>query len=243
VSKSFFDQQRSQRDALRETYQSALARARQDYAAVLVARTNVTNAKTQVDLARRNLAYTVISSPIDGAIADRPVDVGEYVSTTTKIATVVKTNPLRMRIDVPEQAISEVKEGESVSITTSAWPDRSFSGHVARVAPNVTASSRTLTVEAEVENSSGALKPGQFATVRILLPRSDPAVLVPARAVKTESGVSRLFVIKNGHAEQRLVQLGQTEGDLVEIKSGVATDELIATSNVDQLSDGAAVRQ
>ena len=95
----------------------------------------------------------------------------------------------------------------------------------------------------EIENSSGALKPGQFATVRILLPRSDAAVLVPARAVRTESGVSRVFVVKNGHAEQRLVQLGQTEGDLVEIKSGVAENEIVATSNVDQLSDGAAVRQ
>ncbi len=243
VSRSAYDQQKAQRDALKETYQAAMAQARQNYAAVGVARSNVANAQSQVDLARRALVYTVIASPIDGYVADRPVDVGEYVATTTKIATVVRTNPLRMRIDIPEQAIPEVKVGESVSLTTSAWRDRSFSGHLARVSPNVTASSRTLTVEAEIENSSGALKPGQFATVRILLPRSEPAVLVPARAVHTESGVSRVFVIKNGHAEQRLVQLGQTEGDLVEIKQGVAIDEQVATSNVEQLSDGVAVKQ
>jgi multidrug efflux pump subunit AcrA (membrane-fusion protein) len=172
VSRSAYDQQKSQRDALKETYQAALAQARQNYAAVAVARSNVANAQSQVDLARRALAYTVIASPIDGYVADRPVDVGEYVTTTTKVATVVRTNPLRMRIDIPEQAIPEVKFGESVSLTTSAWPDRSFSGHIARVSPNVTPASRTLTVEAEIENSSGALKPGQFATVRILLPRS-----------------------------------------------------------------------
>ena len=243
VSRSYYDQQKSQRDALRETYQSALAQARQNYAAVQVARTNIANAQTQVDLAKRNLSYTVITSPIDGFVADRPVDVGEYLATTTKVATIVRTNPLRMKIDIPEQSIPEIKVGESVSLTTSAWPDRSFNGHIARVSPSVTASSRTLTVEAEIENSSGALKPGQFATVRILLPRSDPAVLVPARAVRTESGVSRVFAIKNGHAEQRLVQLGQTEGDLVEIKSGVSADEQVATSNVDQLSDGAIVKQ
>lgn len=243
VSRSAYDQQKSQRDALKETYQAALAQARQNYAAVAVARSNVANAQTQVDLARRTLAYTVIASPIDGYVADRPVDLGEYVATTTKIATIVRTNPLRMRIDIPEQSIPDVKVGESVSLTTSAWSDRTFNGHIARISPNVTASSRTLTVEAEVENSNGALKPGQFATVRILLPRSEGAILIPARAVHTESGVSRVFVIKNGHAEQRLVQLGQTEGDLVEIKKGVATDEQVATSNVDQLSDGAAVRQ
>jgi len=87
------------------------------------------------------------------------------------------------------------------------------------------------------------LKPGQFASVRILQQRAEPAVLVPARAVRTESGVSRVFVIKDGHAQQRLVQLGQSESDLVEVKGGVAADEQVATSNVDQLSDGVAVRQ
>lgn len=243
VSRASYDQQKAQRDALKETYQAALAQARQNFAAVAVARSNVANVQSQVDLARRALTYTVVASPIDGFVADRPVDLGEYVTTTTKVATVVRTNPLRVRIDIPEQSISEVKVGESVSVTTSAWPDRSFSGRIARISPNVTATSRTLTVEAEIENSSGALKPGQFATVRILLPRSEPAVLVPSRAVHTESGVSRVFVIKNGHAEQRLVQLGQTEGDLVEIKQGVAADEVVATSNIELLSDGAAVKQ
>ncbi|HET9711832.1 MAG TPA: hypothetical protein VFP64_08120, partial [Pyrinomonadaceae bacterium] len=78
---------------------------------------------------------------------------------------------------------------------------------------------------------------------RILQERAAPAVLVPARAVVTEAGVSRVFVIKDGHAEQRLVQTGQTEGDLIEIKTGVAADEQVATSSLEQLSDGIAVKQ
>ena len=102
---------------------------------------------------------------------------------------------------------------------------------------------RTLTVEAEIDNGGGMLKPGQFATVRVLLPQSEAAVLVPQRALRTISGATYVFVIKNGHAEQRLIQAGQTEGDLVEIKSGVAENELVATSNVDQLGDGASVKQ
>jgi membrane fusion protein (multidrug efflux system) len=68
-------------------------------------------------------------------------------------------------------------------------------------------------------------------------------VLIPARAVRTESGSSRIFVIKDGRAQQRLVQLGQTEGDLIEVKGGVAADEPVATSNVEQLSDGMTVTQ
>jgi multidrug efflux pump subunit AcrA (membrane-fusion protein) len=243
VSRSFYDSQKSQRDQLKEQYDAAIAQARQNYAAVVVARTNVANAEAQLALAQKSLSYAVIPAPIDGFIAERNADLGEYVSPQQKVATIVRTNPLRIRIDIPEQAIPEVHVGQSVSMSTSAWPDKNFSGRIARIAPNVTANSRTLTVEAEIENSSGVLKPGQFATVRILQPHPKPAVLIPARAVTTESGVSRVFVIKNGHSEQRLVQLGQTEGDLVEVKSGIAADEQVATSNLEKLSDGVTVKQ
>ena len=243
VSRSNYDEQKSRRDQLKEVYEAALSVARQNYAAVATARANVANAESQLGLARRNLSYALVFSPIDGYVAERTADLGEYVSPTSKVATIVRINPLRIRIDVPEQAIPEVKVGQSVSVTTSAWPDKNFSGRIARISPSVSSNSRTLAVEAEVENGNGALKPGQFASVRILQSRAEPAVLVPVRAVRTESGVSRIFVIKDGHAQQRLVQLGQTESDLIEVKGGVAADEQVATSNVDQLSDGVAVRQ
>jgi len=243
ISRSVYDQQKAQRDQLKEQYEAALSLARQNYAAVMTARANVANAVSQLNLARRNLSYSNVYSPIDGFVSDRPADLGEYVSTTSKVATVVRINPLRLRIDIPEQAIPAVSVGQSVSVTTSAWPDRNFSGRIARISPNVTPTSRALTVEAEVENGSGMLKPGQFATVRILEPKAAPATLVPGRAVRTESGVSRVFVIKDGKAQERLVQLGQTEGDLVEIKSGVTAGENVATSNIEQLSDGTAVKQ
>src|SRR6266850_4524905 len=243
VSRSAYDQQKSQRDQMAEQYQALIHQAQQNYATVGNSQAAVAAAATQVALAKRNLGYTVVVSPMPGYVSERPADIGEYVSPQQKVATVVNLNPLRVRIDIPEQAIPQIHTGESVSVSVSGYPDRNFAGRVARVSPNVTASSRTLTVEADVENPKAELKPGQFATVRILLPQTEPAVLVPQRALRTISGATYVFVIKNGHAEQRLVQSGQTEGDLVELKSGVAADELVATSNVDQLSDGAAVRQ
>lgn len=243
VSRANYDEQKARRDQLKEVYEAALSLARQNFAAVATARANVANAQSQVGLARRSLSYALVFSPIDGYVAERTADLGEYVSPTSKVATIVRINPLRIRIDIPEQAIPEVRVGQSVSVTTSAWPDKNFSGRIARISPNVSPTSRTLTVEAEVENGSGVLKPGQFASVRILQQRVEPAVLVPMRAVRTESGVSRVFVIKDGHAQQRLVQLGQSESDLIEVKVGVSADEQVATSNVDQLSDGVAVKQ
>ena len=243
VSRSSFDQQKAQRDLLREQYEVALNKARQDYAAVLAARAAVTNAETQVAAARRNLSYAVVFSPINGYVSDRPADLGEYVSPSSKVATVVRTNPLRVRIDVPEQAITAIQVGQSVSVSVSAYPDRNFGGRVHHVAPSVTPNSRTMTVEAEVENNDGLLKPGQFATVRILQPQTSPAVLVPVRSVRAEAGTNYVFIINNGRAEKRIVQLGQAEADLVEVKTGVSSGEQVATSNVELLNDGSPVRQ
>ncbi len=243
VSRSAYDQQKAQRDQLQQQYEVALTKARQDYAGVIAARAGVANAETQVAQARRNLSYALVFSPINGYVAERPADLGEYVSPATKVATVISTNPLRVRMDIPEQAISSIQTGQSVSVNVSAYPDRNFSGRVRRIAPSVMANSRTMTVEAEVENGDGLLKPGQFATVRILQSQTSAAVLVPLRSIRAESGTSYIFIIKDGRAEKRIVQIGQADGDLVEIKTGVAVGEQVAASNVEVLNDGTPVRQ
>jgi multidrug efflux pump subunit AcrA (membrane-fusion protein) len=243
VSRAAYDQQKAQRDQAAEQYQALIHQAQQNYAAVANSQAAVDAAQTNLSLAKRNLTYTVVTAPMAGYVAERTADIGEYISPQQKVATIVSLNPLRVRIDVPEQSIPQIRVGESVSVSVAAYPDRSFSGHVARISPSVTPASRTMTVEADVDNPNAELKPGQFATIRVLLPQSAPALLVPQRALRTISGATYVFVIKNGFAQQRLVQAGQTEGDLIEMKSGIAADEVVATSNVEQLSDGSAVRQ
>jgi len=242
VSRASFDGQKSQRDVLQQQYEAALQAARQNFAGVATARAAANAAEAQVAQARKAVSDVVVYAPISGYVADRPADLGEYISPTSKVATIVRTNPLRLRIDIPEQLIGIVGAGQTVSVTTSAYADRAFAGRIARISPNVTTASRTLTVEAEVDNGQGLLKPGQFATVRITQPKGDAAVLIPARAVRTEQDVSRVFVVRDGRVQERVVQLGQTEGELVEVKTGVSTDEMVATSNVEVLKDGVAVR-
>jgi multidrug efflux pump subunit AcrA (membrane-fusion protein) len=243
VSRASFDQQKSQRDQLQQQYEAALQAARQNYAGIATARAAANAAEAQVAQARKAVSDVAVYAPISGYVADRPADLGEYVSPTSKVATIVRTNPLRLRIDIPEQAISTIQPGQTVSIMTSAYADRAFAGRIARISPNISAASRTLTVEAEVENNQGLLKPGQFATVRISQPKGDAAVLIPLSAVRTEQDISRVFVIKDGRVQERVVQLGQVEGELVEVKTGISADELVATSNIEQLRDAAAVRQ
>ncbi len=260
VSRAIYDQRKSQRDALlgqmdeaRSNAAVAIKAIDTSRAAVNTARTNVSQARaavataeTQVDQARKAINDTIVYAPISGYIAERNSDLGEYITPNTpnsKVATIVRTAVLRLRIDVPEQSIGKVSVGQGISAQVSAYPDRNFAGTIVRILPSLNTTSRTLTVEAEVENSGGLLKPGQFATVRITQSNPAPAVMVPTSAVRTEGEINKVFVVKDGVANERLVQLGFLENDMIEVKQGVQENETVATSNLDKLGDGVIVRQ
>ena len=252
TSRSSLDQRRSQRDSLlgqldeaRSNAAVAVKAINSAEASVASAKASVTTAQTQVEQAQKALGDTVIYSPISGSISDRVADPGEYISPSApnaKIATIVRTSPLRLRIDVPEASISKVALGQSISLQTSAYPDRNFAGTVRRILPNLNVAARTLTVEAEVANGDGLLKPGQFATVRITQSKPENAVMIPAAAVKSEGDINKIYVVKDGVARERLVQTGLLENGLIQVKQGVAEGDLIATSNVNTLFDGVLVR-
>ena len=260
VSRSQYDQRKAQRDQLLGQLDEArsnaavairainTAQAQVDTARTAVGISNaaVATARTQVDQAQKAILDTTVYAPISGYISERTADLGEFVTPNTpnsKVATIVRTSVLRLRIDVPEQNIGQVAVGQGISLQTSAYPDRNFAGTIVRVSPNVNATSRVLVVEAEVENVGGLLKPGQFATVRIAQSKPKSAVMIPSSAVKAEGDTNSVFVIKDGRAEQRTVKPGVLENDLIEIQNGVQEGESVATSNLNVIYDGVAVRQ
>ncbi|CAN5587296.1 efflux RND transporter periplasmic adaptor subunit [soil metagenome] len=256
IARTIFDQRKSQRDALLGQLAEARSNAAVAVKAIDTARAQVNTARTAVgnaraavaaaqtntETARKAIADAVVYAPISGYISERVADVGEFASTNSKIATILRTSVLRLKIDIPEQSIGKVAVGQGVSIQTSAYPDRNFAGMIVRVAPNINATSRVLTVEAEIENVNGLLKPGQFATVRITQSKPEPAVMIPASAVRTDGENNKVFVIKDGVAEERQVQLGLLENQMIEVKQGVQEGEMIATNNLDKLGDGVIVR-
>ncbi len=260
VSRAQYDQRKSQRDALLGQLDEARSNAAVAIkaidiarAAVNTARANVSQARaavvtaqTQVDQARKALGDTIVYAPISGYVAERVADLGEYITPNTpnsKVATIVRTAVLRLRIDVPEQSIGKVAVGQGISAQVSAYPDRNFAGTIVRILPSLNTTQRTLTVEAEVENTNGLLKPGQFATVRITQSKPEPAVMIPTSAVRTEGDINKVYVVKDGVANERLVQLGFLENDMIEVKQGIQEGETVATSNTDKLGDGVIVRQ
>ncbi|MBK7392111.1 MAG: efflux RND transporter periplasmic adaptor subunit [Chloracidobacterium sp.] len=252
VSKSILDTRRSQRDALigqldeaRSNAAVAVRAINSAEAAVATAKTGIRTAQTQVEQAQKSLSDTVIYAPISGYVSERTADPGEYLSPAapnTKIGTIVRTSPLRLKIDVPEASIGKVAIGQGISLQTSAYPDRNFAGTVARILPGLNTTARTLTVEAEVANPDGLLKPGQFATVRITQSKPENAVMIPATAVKAEGDINKVYVVKDGAVREKLVQTGLLENGLIQIKAGINENDVVATSNINTLYDGVLVR-
>lgn len=234
VAPSEFDQRRTQMEATRQQLEASKNTALQQYQSLLAARARVV-------MARKAFTDTVVRAPFTGVVAQRLVTAGDYVTKGMKVAVVVRVNPLRVQLTVPQQFVSAVGIGLPVNFEVDAYPGRTFAGTIRYVSPALQADQRALTVEAVVDNPKGELKPGLFATARVEQPVKTPGVLVPPGAVQTSAGTSRLFVINGDRVEERIVTTGETVGDLVEISKGLKAGEVVAATEAGRLTDGARV--
>ena len=217
------------------SHQSAVEQAR-----ALVADAAVKEA--QLALARKKLKDTTISAPLTGSISKRFVSAGEYVKVAAPLFTIVQDNPLKLRGMIPERFAPQIQPGQSIEARVDSFPDRSFKGKLVRVSPASEVSSRSFMIEAVIDNGERRLKPGFFAHAAVLT-RVDPnALTVPQQAVVTFAGVSKVYVIENETARERVVQTGVRVGsNEIEITGGLKPGELVAISGLTRLIDGAAV--
>ncbi len=234
LSQAEFDQRSAQAEATARQYDVARNSAAQQYQALLAARARVT-------LAQKALADTTVRAPFAGVVGERFVSIGDYVTRGTKVATVMRVDPLRVELTVPEQYVSAVATGRAVTFEVDAYPGETFVGQVRYVSPSVAAATRALTLEAIVPNPSNRLKPGFFATARIEQAAMLPGLLVPTTAVRSISGTSRVFVISGDRVEERVVMVGQRVGEQDEITSGLKVGERVVAKDVDRLVDGVRV--
>jgi membrane fusion protein (multidrug efflux system) len=213
----------------RQQYESARNGASQQVQALEAARARVT-------LARKAVADTVVRAPFAGLVADRGVSVGDWVNRGASVATVVRVDPLRVELTVPEQAVARIAEGQAVVLTVDAYPGRSFEARVRFVSPTLRADQRALTVEAILPNADGLLKPGLFASAEIET-TADSALVVPAPVVQTSGATSRLFV---GGDRVESASPPPEAGDMADV-DGVAQGDLVVLDSRLLLGDGMRV--
>jgi multidrug efflux pump subunit AcrA (membrane-fusion protein) len=198
-------------------YQDALEEVRNRQAVL-------TQRRSERELARQQLADTVVLAPVDGAVSQRIAAAGEYLAVGAPMATLVRIHPLRLRVAVPEREAGAVRTGHLVRLTIDGDPTV-YTGRVARLAPIVQELNRTLMVEAEVPNERGLLRAGAFARAEIVTDTAQTIVTVPASALIVFAGVEKVLVVRGGKTAEVRVQSGRRLGEDVEIVDGLKPGE------------------
>jgi RND family efflux transporter MFP subunit len=199
--------------------------------------------RAEVALAEKRVKDATVVAPFDGAVGVKHVSPGQYVKENVPLLTIVKTSPLRLRVEVPESAVSEVRVGTELKFATEAAPGQEFSAIVRELNPSLDARSRTLTAEARLTGPDARLKPGSFVQVRLITAKAAPVIALPSAAVYTVAGLNKFFTIEEGKAVERRIPEVLGSNGWVEIPEGtVPPGSVVAVSNLPLLTNGAAVK-
>jgi HlyD family secretion protein len=220
-------------DAARATLLRAEASLQSAREEVRLRQAQVRQRESELEIARQRLADTAIRSPLDGFVQARRASKGEYLAAGAAVAEVVRIDPLRLRLAVPEREAISLKSGQAVHVrvTGQSGPPETqaeYTGVVARLAPSLDAQSRSLLIEADIKNP-GTLRPGNFVQARIIVGQRE-VVTVPLSAIVTFAGLQKVILVEDGKAVERPVTTGDTRGDTVEIVSGLRAGESVVDS-------------
>ena len=176
----------------------------------------------------------------DGVVQEKKASVGEYLAAGAPLVGVVRIDPLRLRVDVPERESHNVRNGQSVRVTVEGDPE-SYLGYVKRLSPTISEQNRVLAVEADVRNN-GRLRPGAFVKAEVITNQSSTAVTVPSNAIITFAGIDKVVLVENGKALEKAVTTGRRGPDWIEIKSGVNVGQTVVV-DPGNLQSGQAVTE
>ena len=225
----------------------------------LISATAIDNLKYELEaatanwqLARLQLSYCDIRSPIDGTVTVR-LDIVKIGNTVTPVGGVIEAgesslfviedlNSLIVRVNVPERELSKLSVGQVAELSLDAVPGRTFTGKIALISPYVNAETATFEVRIRVTDTDALLRPGMFARVAIVYERKPDALQIPRTALLDGDGPPKVFVVQEGKAMERAVQLGLSNGAMIEVVSGLKDGEQVVVVGQGALKPGAAVR-
>jgi RND family efflux transporter MFP subunit len=218
ASKSHLEAAESAFEVASNRHQEALQEARNRQAVLLQRR-------AEFEMARKQVADTRILAPFDGSVQERRANLGEYLQVGSPVVTLVRTEPLRLRLEVPERESARVRLGQRVRLFVEGQREP-FSGEIKRFSPAIAQQSRMLVVEADVP-ASGKLRPGAFARAEIITESESPALVIPPSALVTFAGVEKVFTVENGKVTEKFVSTGDHSADYIEVLSGLSPGETI----------------
>jgi membrane fusion protein (multidrug efflux system) len=201
----------------------------------------VAAAQARTEMMAKSVHDGIVRAPFDGIVTERSISPGEWVTPGKSLFTLVKDDPLKIELSVPEAATSEVHENEHVDLSAVARPDKTYSATVNRIGAEIGKNTRSLTVEARLDPGTD-LVPGMFAEAHLVVGHSNRAV-IPATAVVKRGKQWHVFVVDtHNNAEDRLVALAAPPAPgQVAVASGIVKGDKVIVKVPDTLDDGAPV--
>jgi RND family efflux transporter MFP subunit len=215
---------------------------RSQQAAVGVAQSNIAAQEAQIRVLQQEKSYQHVVAPFDGVITQRNIDNGSLVTSgSTFMFTLMHPDVIRTQVFVPQDQAYGITPGVDAVIRVPEIPGRTFAGKVTRIATALQPGSRTLLTEIDVPNPDGALNPGIYCTVELLIPQKTPSLRIPAEAVVFNQDGLHVDVVENGTVHQQKISIARDFGTSVEVHEGVkAGDQVVLNPSID-LADGAKV--
>jgi len=199
----------------------------------------VAEADAQLMTARVN--KMTLRAPFAGTIGLRQASVGDYVKEGQDIVNLESLDPLKVDFRLPELALSQVRDGQTLQIALDALPDRAYDGKVFAINPLIDANGRAIVIRAQVPNRDGRLRPGMFARVRLFTNDNKEAIVIPEEALFPVGDDKFVYKVVDGKATRQKVEIGQRREGRVEIVNGLTQDDVVVTAGVIKLREGVAV--
>ena len=229
---------RSEFDSADAAYKVAVSRFQDAIEEIRNRQALLAQRRSELSLARQQLADTAVIAPLDGVVQEKRASVGEYLAAGAPIVNIVRMDPLRLRAEVPERDAHNVRSGQNVRVTIDG-DTNVYVGQIMRLSPVIAQQTRMLMVEADVRNN-GNLRPGAFARAEIVTDDTKMAVTVPNKAIVTFAGIEKVILVQNGKALEKPVTTGRRNGEWTEIVSGVNVGEQVVV-DPGNLQSGQAV--
>lgn len=188
------------------------------------------------------IAQKIVRAPFAGQVGIRRVNLGQYLNAGDPVATLTSLDRLYVNFNVPQQDLSQLRVGGTVSVRSDAVPGRAFEARINAVEPVVAGDTRNISVQAEMPNPGGQLRPGLYVTVGVTQQARDGAILLPSTAVQTSATGDSVFVVRGGKAAVLPVTLGSEVGERTIIERGLKPGDIVVTTGQLRLQPGAEVK-
>lgn len=208
----------------------------------ITANAALADARARLATAQKQVGNTVVTSPINGVVSDRPVSIGDVVQPGAALYTIVDPRSMRLEGSVPAEQLNQVRIGAPVTFTVNGYPGRSFTGRVSRINPTADPATRQVRIVISIPNAEGRLVGGLFATGR-LASETRTGMVVPVTAVDTRTNAPAVFRVKGGKVERVAVQIGLKDeiAERIEIASGVQVGDTLLLGAAQGITPGTTV--